>query len=365
MACLTPRVADCSVPDAAHRTGSSATGRSAAALLGVALLLGGCADPGAEIAELAGSTMGTTYSVRLSPAPDAAARARLEQQIEERLDAVNRVMSTYQDDSDLMRFNHAAGGSWQTVPLALVELVERAAAISRQTDGIYDVTVGPLVNLWGFGRDGRRDTPPQAAEIDAVLADVGFGQVESRRSPPALRKARDGVQIDLSSIAKGWAVDEIGRLLRQAGFANHLVEIGGELRASGAKSNGEPWRIAIEKPIAGRRDVQRVVALRDVAMATSGDYRNFFSAGGRRYSHTIDPRSGRTVAHRLASVTVFAASCTDADAWATALMAAGDAQGPALAAAHDLRALFVIREGDSLVERISPALAASGLLGTE
>lgn len=333
--------------------------RSAFALLLPAFLLaGGCAEPPPEVAELTGRTMGTTYSVKLAPAPPAERRAALQQEIEALLDRVNRQMSTYIADSDLMRFNASPSTDWQPVPDGLVELVGRAHSISEQTGGAYDVTVGPLVNLWGFGNAGRRDTPPTADEIVATLPRVGFRHLEARRTPPALRKAVPGLEVDLSSIAKGWAVDRIGMLLEAEGLGDYLVEIGGDLRARGSKGPGRPWRIAIEQPDEERRAVHQVLELRDAALATSGDYRNFFEDGGRRFNHTIDPRSGQTVRHRLASVSVVAADCTEADAWATALMALGEVEAPALAERLGLAALFIVRGEQGLETRQTAPMAA-------
>lgn len=324
----------------------------------------GCGEPAPLVAELSGSTMGTTYSVKLSPPPDTATGERLQQQIEQRLEAINRQMSTYVPDSDLSRFNDSPSTAWQSVPAALASLTDRALLIGQHSGGVYDVTVGPLVDLWGFGSEGRRDTPPAAARIAERLAVVGAEHLQVRQKPPAIRKSVGGVRIDLSSIAKGWAVDRIGELLSGSGIDNYLVEIGGEVLTRGEKTPGTPWAVAVESPLVGRRQPFRVVALRDMAMATSGDYRNFFDSGGRRYSHTIDPRTGQAFQHRLASVTVIADQCADADAWATALMAAGDVAAPALAERYALKALFLIRDGDGFREQHSRALNASGLIGT-
>lgn len=330
-------------------------------LLFVLLLLSGCGQAPPEIAELSGGTMGTSYSIKLSPAPPVSRLDELRRSVERRLETINRQMSTYQDDSDLTRFNLARSTDWQPLPGAVVELVEQANRISRLTDGRYDVTVGPLVNLWGFGNSGSRDRPPSDKEIVTLLAQVGFRNLHSRRNPPALRKMVAELQVDLSSIAKGWAVDQIAELLLAQGFENFLVEIGGELRAQGQKSASEPWRIAIEQPSFDSRIVQRVFELHDMAMATSGDYRNFFAADGQVYSHTIDPRTGQPVQDRLASVTVLAENCAEADAWATALMSLGERQAPVLADRLDLKALFIVRTVAGLREQRSRTLADSRL----
>ena len=324
-------------------------------------LLVGCSESPPPIAELSGQTMGTGYSIKLSPAPDEDQRALLQKEVESRLEAIDAQMSTYRADSDLMRFNLARSTDWLAVPESLVELVRRAAAISRLSEGRYDVTVGPLVNLWGFGSEGPRDSPPAAANIAQTLARIGYQHLEARRSPPGLRKAIPGLQLDLSSIAKGWAVDELTRLLQNQGYKDFLIEIGGEVRAQGTKVSGQPWRIAVERPLPDQRTVQGAIEVRDFAVATSGDYRNFFEDAGRRYSHTIDPLSGQAVQHRLAAVTVVADECTDADAWATALMALGDQRGPALADALGLKALFNIHGERGWRTEISRALQTAAV----
>jgi thiamine biosynthesis lipoprotein len=344
----------------ARRTGARAPWPG---VLLLPFLLIGCEQAPPEIAELSGQTMGTGYSIKLSPAPPGSRLTQLQSSVERRLETINRQMSTYRPDSDLMRFNHSASINWQAQPAAVVELVEQAAAVSVLSDGRYDITVGPLVNLWGFGNSGERDAAPAARVIHDTLARVGYRQLETRQEPPALKKNHPQLEIDLSSIAKGWAVDQIAELVRSAGFSDFLVEIGGELRAHGQKAPGIPWRIAIEQPSYETRVVQRIIALQDVAMATSGDYRNFFTDDGQRYSHTIDPETGRPVRHRLASVTVLAEECATADAWATALLALGEQHGPDLADAQGLRALFIVRAGKELREQFSRAWLDAGLSG--
>lgn len=327
----------------------------------VCAVLTGCSSDPAEVAELRGRTMGTGYSVKVSPPPDTDTLEKARQRIDALLEQVNRRFSTYLPTSELMRFNLNRTTEWQAVSTELVDLVAIAQSVSEQTAGRYDITVAPLVELWGFGPSGGRDVPPSDAEIASVLADVGFHKLAYRRAPPALRKSTAALAIDLSSVAKGWAVDRISRLLSDAGLANHLVEIGGETRTRGRKSDGRPWRVAIERPLRDRRQVHAAIQADDMAIATSGDYRNFFRHGETFFSHTIDPRSGEPFQHRLASVTVVSDTCAEADAWATALMALGEDAGPQLAAAAGIKALFIIRIEGALVEKASPALVESGL----
>ena len=332
-------------------------------LLAMTLLLTGCSAKSVEPVELTGQTMGTSYSIKLAAAPDPTLQNTLQRQVEQRLHDINAQMSTYLADSDLMRFNRSSSTEWLAVPPELVELVEQANRISAQTDGMYDITVGPLVNLWGFGNAGPRAAAPPEQEVTALLKQTGYQHLQTQRSPPALRKDVAGLQIDLSSIAKGWAVDQLAQILIDHGIRDFLVEIGGELRASGRKAADRPWRVAIERPLDGYREVQRVIGLRDLAMATSGDYRNFFENGGRRFSHTISPKSGLPVQHSVASVSVVADDCAQADAWATALMALGEKRGPEVAESLQLKALFILRTPGGFEERISPALRDSGILG--
>lgn len=332
-----------------------------AGLVFLALMASACSAPAPPVAELKGPTMGTRYSVRLSPAPDDDTLTRLQLRIDERLRMISAQMSTYLKDSDLMRFNRSTSTDWQSVPPELIEMVRRAARVSDRTHGRYDITIGPLVNLWGFGNAGDRDRPPAESEIDDTLSVIGYRKLEWRNEPPALRKRHAGLEIDLSSIAKGWAVDEVGALLGRQGIQDFLVEIGGETLARGTKADGSAWRIAIERPDDARRIVQGGLAVRDLAIATSGDYRNFFEHEGQRFTHTIDPQTGRPIRHRLASVTVLADNCADADAWATAMMALGEVDGPPLADELGLAALFIVRDGDSLREQTTKAFRDLGI----
>ena len=323
-------------------------------------LLTGCTRQAPEVAELSGPTMGTRYSIKLHPVPEPALRAQLEDAVEQRLVTINQQMSTYLPESDLMRFNRNPSTDWQPVPRELVTLVALANEISQASDGRYDVTVGPLVNLWGFGNQGAADSAPAAAAIGQALARVGYRHLAFRLDPPALKKAIPGLEIDLSSIAKGWAVDELAGLLASYGITNYLIEIGGELRGAGRNARGRPWQIALEKPLRNARAVQRLIELDGEAMATSGDYRNFFRDGEHYYSHTIDPVSGYALQQHLASVTILTDSGAMSDAWATALLALGEQDAPALAERLGLKALFIVRADDGFHELATSAFAAIG-----
>jgi thiamine biosynthesis lipoprotein len=302
---------------------------------------------------LAGSTMGTTYAVKLSDPPRNVALETLQADLDRRLERLNDLMSTYRKDSELSRFNRHRDDDWFAVSEETVEVATAALAISRLTDGAFDVTVGPLVNLWNFGPDPQPDRFPTEAEIDRERQRVGYRRLEVRQNPPALRKTHPDLQLDFSAIAKGYAVDVLARRLTALGVTGFMVEIGGEIRTQGRKPDGQPWRIGIEKPIPGKRSVREVVALSGESLAVSGDYRNFFEKDGRRYAHGIDPHTGRPVEHNLASVSVIADECMTADAWATALLIVGPDAALRLAREQTLDVLLILRTKEAFEERMT------------
>jgi thiamine biosynthesis lipoprotein len=294
---------------------------------------------------LEGKTMGTTWSVLLGKAPDGVDPASLQPLLQQQLDRINRLMSTYDPDSEISRFNDSTATDWYAVSPETARVVALAEEISRLSDGAFDITVGPLVDLWGFGPRPRKETLPTDSEIEAVRTRVGYGHLQVRQLPAALRKDIPGLRIDLSAIAKGYAVDALAATLAAHGFAAMVVEIGGEMVIRGRHPDGHPWRIAVEKPTPGRPAVERVFSLTDTGMATSGNYRNFFIENGQHYGHTIDPATGRPVRHKLASVTVLAPTCARADALATALMALGDERAQELCRREKIAAYLLLHEG--------------------
>jgi thiamine biosynthesis lipoprotein len=302
--------------------------------------------------------MGTHYSVKIVDLPQSLTEGALGAEVDAAFADVDARMSTYRDDSEVSRFNASTSVDWQEISPGLLEVLETAQRISRMSDGAFDVTVGPLVDLWGFGPAPRRDVVPDGAEIAAARARVGFDAIETRDRPPALRKSRPDVALDLSAIAEGHAIDRVAALLEAHGIGDYVVELGGELRARGSSERGEPWAIAIEQPVPEARRAQRIVHVSGASVATSGSYRNYFEAGGRHYSHIIDPRTGAPVDHDLVSVTVIATSSMHAGALATALLVLGPEAGYALAVREGIAALLVRRSGDSFVERPTPALDA-------
>jgi len=326
-------------------------------LLLAALALTGCGrDEGIPEAHITGATMGTTYSVRIVDPPAGMAIDEITRRIQLSLEDVNRRMSTWRDDSEVSLFNAAPPGEWFPVSADTAALVAMGQAVSRMSGGAFDVTIGPVVDLWGFGPDPVRVTPPAKAEIEAALDRVGYPALESREEPPALRKSVPDLAVDLSGIAKGHAVDRVAAVLAQAAIDNFLIEVGGELRVAGHNRRGERWSVAVEDPLAAGREVHRVLNVTDTAIATSGDYRNFFEYEGKRYSHTIDPRTGWPVSHDLVSVTVLDESAALADALATALLVLGPEAGGELAERTDIAAYFVVRSGDGVMARWTSAL---------
>lgn len=327
---------------------------AAAACLAVLLAgLAGCAPAPAPL-QLQGESMGSVWTVKLAAPAERA--ARLQAGIQARLDRVVAQMSPWEPDSSLSRFNAAPAGHRQMLEEEFATVLAYALALARDTDGAYDPSIGPLVNLWGFGPDGPRTVPDDAA-IAAARARVGWQRLSFDAATRTLEQP-GGAYLDLSSIATGFGVDEVARYLESEGVHDYLIELGGELRAAGHRLDGQPWRIGIERPDADSAEGAPFLAtlvLQDQAAGSSGDFRNFFEQAGRRYSHHIDPRTGRPVSSRLASVTVLHAECMQADALAMAITALGPERGLAWAEARGLAALLVLREDEGFVERMTPA----------
>ena len=296
--------------------------------------------------QLTGGAMGTTFSIKIVAPPADVDLDGIRTEVEQILAAIEQQMSTYIADSDISRFNAQHSADWFEVSAELCAVVAEALTLSAATNGAFDVTVGPLVNLWGFGPTGQVVEPPEQSLVAVLLDAIGYTALHTDCSVPALRKDLPDLYVDLSAFAKGYGVDKLAELLDAAGIENYLVEIGGELRVRGRNAGGEGWRIAIESPDRTGRSVQSVVRLTNAAMATSGDYRNYFEHDGRMYSHTIDPRTGYPVAHDAASVTVIAATAAYADAMATALIVMGPADGIAFAEREGIAALFLVRADD-------------------
>ena len=284
--------------------------------------------------------MGTTYTVKFYTTSDVADPWALKDEVDDALVKVNKLMSTYDPSSELSEFNKLPAGSSLVISDEMAYVIDKALLISQMSDGEYDVTVGPLVNLWGFGPGSREDRVPSDAEIRAAKEKVGYQSLslDGKR----LTKDKD-LYVDLSSIAKGYGVDEVAQVLERHGVDSFLVEVGGEISSKGKKPDGSPWRIAIESPVSGHEMAERIIELSDMAIATSGDYRNYFEKNGVRYSHTINPITGKPITHRLVSVTVVDKTTTMADGLATAITVLGPEKGLKFANENGIAAYLLVK----------------------
>lgn len=297
---------------------------------------------------LKGKTMGTHYQISLAVSSqqtfNANTQADLQQAIEQTLAEINQAMSTYQTDSAISRFNRHQTLDWFAVPQNLAQVTQNALTVSQQSHGAFDPTVYPLVKLWGFGENFAQQVP-NPKDLQAAKAIVGYQHLQVRLQPPALKKSQAGLMLDLSAIAKGYAVDQLSDLLLAQGWQNHLVDIGGEVKAQGVNAKGVAWRIGIEQPDSAPQHVFQGIQLQNTSVATSGNYRNYFEADGKRYSHTIDPASAKPVTHNLASATVIHPNNEWADAYATTLMVLGLEKALAFAEQHQL-AVYLLAYDD-------------------
>ena len=312
----------------------------------VILVLSGCSNK-PEVLNISGTKMGTSYHITI--VADQLPPEDLEQQIERLLSKVDNSMSTYKKDSEISQFNRLPIGQTMTISQEFAEVVEISQKIWQLSNGAFDPTIGPLVDLWGFGPGERHDSIPSSETIALTQAKIGFDSVVLKEQTLSKTKS---VALDLSAVAKGYAVDRVANLLEMLALPDYLVEIGGEIRVSGFNSDGIAWRIAMELPQLFA-EVDRVINITDIAVATSGDYRNYFEKDGVRYSHTIDPKTGMPIDHNLASVTVLSPSCAEADAWATAFSVIGAEQGLALANKLNLAAYMLVRENEEFVSKSS------------
>lgn len=303
-------------------------------------------DAPAQVYQLTGNTMGTSYSVLIAGFPETVPDHELAEGIEQRLFRLDReLMSTYAPDSELSRFNRAAVNQWVDVSPELAYVAAQAQHYSELTDGYFDVTVGPLVDRWGFGPEARNAARiPSDSEILALQQTIGYQKLQVSQSPPQLRKTSE-IRVDLSGIAKGFGADIVAEYLDSTGLDSYFVEIGGELRIRGIKPDGSAWVPAIETPGDGAPEVYEIIATQgqSIALAGSGDYRNYFEQDGVRFSHEIDPFTGRPVTHDLAAVYVISDTAIEADALATAFMIMGAERSFQLAEELDLAAYFITK----------------------
>ncbi len=303
---------------------------------------------------LSGITMGTTYTVKIHAPKTKTDQATISIEINRLLDEINFQMSTYMETSTLSLFNQSSTQEWVEIPFNLYTVIEEALRINKLSHRAFDITIGPVVNLWGFGPIARSSTIPDESTIKEALDKVGSEYIHLRKQPHAIKKDKPNLYIDLSAIAKGYAVDVIADYLDELSINNYMVEIGGEIKTKGINPENKIWHIGIEKPLDDQRSVQTVITLNNTSMATSGDYRNYFVENGIRYSHTINPSTGKPITHKLASVTVLHPSAITADAMATALLVLGPERGFDLALNENLAALFIVRENDDFIEIMTP-----------
>ncbi|MHC8298955.1 FAD:protein FMN transferase [Pseudomonas sp. ZS1P83] len=313
--------------------------------------LTGCGN-GDSMESFGGPTMGSTYSIKYLRHAGLPAPAEVRVQVEKILAEVDQQMSTYRSDSDIGRFNDLPANRCQKMPAPILKLVRVAERLSEQSEGSFDLTVEPLLNLWGFGPQAREEKIPGAQALAEVRQRVGYQHL--RIDGDQLCKDA-AVEVDFNSIAAGYAVDTIAAKLEGMGIHSYLAEATGELKAAGKKLDGSLWRIALEEPRDDQQVAERIIAVDGYGVSTSGDYRNYFEQDGRRYSHTFDARTGAPVLHTLASVTVIHPSALMADGLSTLLLILGPERGWDYAEKHDIGAFFVIRADTGFVTRTNQA----------
>lgn len=325
----------------------------------VVAALAGCSFQDEEkIWEISGDIFGTRYHINIVLPEDEQRIRALAQGIQNELEQVDESMSTWKEDSELSRLNRKSDQTdWTELSPPLFEVIQRSKEIAELTEGAFDVTIGPVVNLWGFGPEARPEVLPAPEVLAEVLAKTGTEYLELDPDTLSIRAQRPQY-IDLSGIAKGYGVDVVARYLDQENIAGYLVEIGGEVRVNGRKPDGTAWRLAVEKPSETSRQVSSIVAMDRHAMATSGDYRNYYESQGQRYSHTIDPRTGKPIDNNLASVTVITDDAMTADALATAFSVMGHDKAMTLATRENIPAYFIVREQGAFEVYQTPAFSS-------
>jgi thiamine biosynthesis lipoprotein len=306
------------------------------------LVLAACKSR-ADIIEMSGLTMGTTYNVSVVDAPSSVTHSDVRNAIDTALTTVNQQMSNWDPASELSRFNAQSSTDAFSISPELAEVMTAAETVHLASSGGFDTTLGPLIELWGFGAHNKTQNRPSDIEIQAAQTKAGHANT-LRVASGSLQKSQADTQVYLAAIGKGYGADLVGRALNALGLRNYMVEIGGDLLAVGHNAAGQPWQIGVETPTAGTRGVLDVVAVSNVGLASSGDYRNYFEQDGQRFSHVIDPRTGRPIKHHTAGTTVLAENAMLADAWATAFLVLGQEEGLALAEAQGLAVQFTQRD---------------------
>ncbi|WP_371340465.1 FAD:protein FMN transferase ApbE [Klebsiella quasipneumoniae] len=332
-----------------------------AALLGACVLFSGCdsattpATPASTATVLDGKTMGTFWRVSVIGVDEAKAQA-LRAKVQAQLDADDRLLSTWKNDSALMRFNHATDTRPWPVSEAMADIVTLSLRIGAKTHGAMDITVGPLVNLWGFGPDKQPVATPDAQAIAAAKARTGLQhlQVINQSGRQFLQKDIPDLFVDLSTVGEGYAADHLARLMEQEGISRYLVSVGGALVSRGMNGEGKPWRVAIQKPTDQENAFQAIVDINGHGISTSGSYRNYYELDGKRISHVIDPQTGQPITHKLVSVTVIAPTALEADGWDTGLMVLGPEKAQQVVREQGLAVYMIVKEGEGFKTWMSP-----------
>ena len=280
-----------------------------------------------------GRTMGTTWSLKTAQST----AADVGDEVQRELDRYEAMLSNWRADSPVSRFNASRSTEWQPMPAEVIEIVEIAKRIADDTDGALDITLGPLIDLWGFGAHGRRITPPTDEDIQSAKKQCGWSHLEWSAEPPALRKKLPEVEINLSSVIEGWVLERLAKRLQ----GDFLLEIGGEVLARGFSAPGSPWRVGVQTPDAPSGDVMQTLPLSNATLATSGTYRQHFEDAGSTFAHVLDPRTGRPVHHSLRAVSVMNDSAILADGYATALLVVGPHKGRVVAEGLRLRVIWI------------------------
>lgn len=335
-----------------------------------ALLLTGCDKPQVQLGAPAwtaeGKTMGTFYRVTVADAPPEAL-VGLKQHISQLLEEDNHELSTYQSDSNLSRFNQYGGTDPQRIPTGMADIISTALRIGVKTEGAMDITVGPLVNLWGFGPDKQPIKIPDQQQIDAARRLVGLRHLKLSEDVQGqwLQKDLPNMYVDLSTLGEGYATDHVARLLEQRGVNRYLVSVGGAVITRGVSPTGQPWRVAIQRPTDKEAVAQAIVDLQGHGISTSGSYRNYYELDGKRLSHIIDPATGRPIDHQLVSATVIATTAMEADGWDTGLMVLGTQKAKALALREGLAVYLITKTADGFTTWMSPQFKAFLISQTE
>ncbi|ADO47764.1 FAD:protein FMN transferase ApbE [[Enterobacter] lignolyticus] len=332
-----------------------------AALLAMVVFIAGCDNSSAPSATassatvLEGKTMGTFWRVSVINLDNDKSEA-LRKKVQAQLDADDMLLSTWKNNSALMQFNHSTSLSPWPVSEAMADIVTASLRIGAKTQGAMDITVGPLVNLWGFGPDKQPVKTPDRAQIDAARARTGLQHltVINKSGGQYLQKDIADLFVDLSTVGEGYAADHLARLMEQEGISRYLVSVGGALVSRGMNADGKPWRVAIQKPTDRENAVQAIVDINGHGISTSGSYRNYYELDGKRISHIIDPQTGHPIDHKLVSVTVIAPTALEADGWDTGLMVLGTEKAKQVVREQGLAVYMIFKEGDGFKTWMSP-----------